>query len=83
MQARIDRCVQRAEEGEDTNRRKMQQNIRRIDKARAQTRDIISGSKWGYRGTYHLIVNTTGWEIKKLTPAVAEFAKRWFEKEGK
>ena len=83
MQARIDRCIQRAEPGEDTNRKKIQANIRRIDKARAQTRDIISGSKWGLRGTYHLIVNTTDWNIKMLTPAVAEFAKRWFEKEGR
>lgn len=83
MQARVDRCIQRAEPGEDTNRKKIQANIRRIDKARAQTRDIISGSKWGHRGTYHLIVNTTDWNIKMLTPAVAEFAKRWFEKEGR
>ena len=83
MQARVTRCIQRAEPDEDTNPRKIQQNIRRIDKTRAQTRDIISGSKWGHRDTYHLIVNTTGWNIKEVTPAVAEFAKRWFEKEGR
>lgn len=81
MEARIDRCIARAEEGEDTSRKKIQANIRRIDRARAQTRDIISGSKWGYRSTYHLIVNTTDWNIKELTPAVAEFAQRWFDRE--
>ena len=81
MEARIDRCIARAEEGEDTSRKKIQANIRRIDRARAQTRDIISGSKWGYRSTYHLIVNTTDWNIKELTPAVAEFALRWFDRE--
>ena len=81
IEARIDRCIARAEEGEDTSRKKIQANIRRIDRARAQTRDIISGSKWGYRSTYHLIVNTTDWNIKELTPAVAEFAQRWFDRE--
>lgn len=81
LDARIERCIARAEQNEDTDRKKIRQNIRRIDKARAQTRDIISGSKWGHRATYHLIVNTTGWNIKALTPAVAEFAQRWFARE--
>lgn len=79
MEARIDRCIARAERGEDVSRKKIRQNIRRIDKARAQTRDIISGSKWGHRGTYHLMVNTTGWNIKLLAPAVADFARCWFD----
>ena len=47
------------------------------------TQEIISGIKWGARENYHLTVNTTGWEIKELTPAVAGFAQRWFEKEEK
>ena len=55
----------------------------RDEEAIRKMEDIISGSKWGHRDTYHLIVNTTGWNIKELTPAVAEFAKRWFEKEGR
>ena len=56
----------------------MEQNIRHIDKNRASTREIIGGGKWGERSAYHLIVNTTGWSIKELTPAVADFATRWF-----
>lgn len=52
--------------------------MRQIDKMRSQTRAIMSGSEWGQRDAYHLIVNTTDWNIKELAPAVAEFANRWF-----
>ena len=52
--------------------------MRRIDRNRAGTRDLLTGSRWGVRGSYHLTVNTGDWEIKELVPAVAEFALRFF-----
>ena len=78
MEAKIRRCAERAPEAESLSRRELEQNIRRIDKNRASTREMIGGGKWGERGAYHLIVNTSGWNIKELTPAVADFAARWF-----
>ena len=81
MDAKVARCMERAEKGENLTEKDMIQNIKRIDKNRARTREIISDSKWGDRASYNLIVNTTGWSIKELTPVVADFAKRWFEKE--
>lgn len=78
MEAKIRRCAERAPEAESLSRRELEQNIRRIDKKRASTREMIGGGKWGERGAYHLTVNTTGWNIKELTPAVADFAARWF-----
>ena len=78
MQAKVDRCIERAKEGENTSPKEVEKKIRRVDKNRARTREILSNSAWGSRGAYHLIVNTTGWDIKELTPAVAEFASRWF-----
>ena len=82
MEARIRRCVERAASDEKLTPKELERKIRGIDKNRARTRDIITGSRWGERGSYHLIVNTTGWEIKELTPAVAEFAVRWFGRSG-
>lgn len=41
-------------------------------------RELMSGSAWGQRDAYHLTVNTTEWEIKRLVPAVADFAACWF-----
>ncbi len=49
-----------------------------MTEARANTREILSGSSWGQRDSYHLTVNTTDWKIKELMPAVADFAKSWF-----
>ncbi len=55
--------------------------MKRIDKVRSQTREILTGSDWGQRDQYHLSVNTTNWNIKELVPAVADFALRWFGRE--
>lgn len=79
MDAKVRRCMERAE-GEELSERKLISKIHRIDKNRAKTRDMISHSKWGHRGTYHLIVNTTDWSIKDLAPVVAQFAESWFNK---
>ena len=80
MEARIARCRERADSGEQLSDRELKQNIQRIDRNRAQTREIMSGGKWGERSQYHLIVNTTGWSLKELAPAVADYASRWFNR---
>ena len=78
-EAKVKRCMDRAETGEDLTPRQIRQNMRRIDKNRARICEIIGGRKWGDPVAYDLTVNTTGWEIKALAPAVAEFARRRFE----
>jgi len=78
-QAKVKRCMERAEKGEQLSEKEILQHMRRIDKGRAATRSILSDSEWGKAGTYHLTVNTTGWNLKALAPAVAQFANKWFE----
>ena len=86
MQAKIRRCMERAQEEERLTNREIkgkfkgenERKIRSVDKSRQQTREIITGSRWGERSGYHLTVNTTDWDIKALVPAVADFANRWF-----
>lgn len=78
MEAKIRRCMERAPEGENLSRRTIEQNIRRIDRARAQSRELLAGGGWGQGSSYHLTVNTSGWSLRELTPAVADFAERWF-----
>lgn len=82
MQTKVQRCIERAKEGENVSPRELEKKIRRVDKNRARTREILSSSVWGHRDGYHMIVNTTGWDIKELAPAVAEFAMRWFNKKA-
>ncbi|MDO5547174.1 MAG: cytidylate kinase-like family protein [Eubacteriales bacterium] len=78
METKVQRCIERADMNEQLSRREIERNIRRIDKNRSWSREIITDSKWGERSAYHLIVNTTDWSIKELTPSVADFINSWF-----
>ena len=39
---------------------------------------MISDTSWGDRKTYHLIINTSGWDLKKLTPHIGAIVSEWF-----
>lgn len=80
MDAKILRCMQRVGKEEKLTYREIENNIRRIDKNRAKTREMIAGGEWGKCSSYHLTVNTTDWNMKELAPAVAEFASCWFRR---
>ena len=77
--AKVRRCIERAPENEGLSRKEIEQNIRRIDKNRSQAYEMITGRKWGQADSYHITVNTSSWTIKEIAPAVAAFARRWFE----
>lgn len=76
--AKVKRCMERKREDEIITEKELVRKMRQIDKMRAQTRAIISGSEWGRRDAYHFTVNTTDWDIKELASAVAELADSWF-----
>ena len=78
MDAKVERCMKRAPEGEHLTRAEMEKAIRRIDKERAQNHLMYADTKWGSREAYHLCINTTHREIKKLIPSLAQFCKDWF-----
>ncbi len=80
MDAKIKRCMERQNEGEALTEKQAKRNIRNIDKTRARNTELVTGNKWGDPVHYDLVINTTGWNIKELTPAVADFANRFFEK---
>ena len=77
--AKLSRCRARAREDENLSDKQLIRKMKEIDKARARTRDFLSGTAWGQRDAYQLTVNTSGWDIKKLVPVVAAFANSWFE----
>lgn len=78
MEAKLRRCRERAAQEEQLTDKQMMQKIKSIDRNRAKVREMITGSKWGDRAAYDLIINTSGWNLKELIPAVADFAQRWF-----
>lgn len=78
METKINRCLERADKNEKLSKKQIEQNIKRIDKNRESTREIICSLKWGDPHNYDLTVNTTYWNIKDLTLSVSEVAMRWF-----
>ena len=65
---------ERASAGENLSEKELLRRMKRIDGVRRQTRELMTGSQWGQRDAYQLIVNTTQWEIKQLAQAVAYLA---------
>ena len=83
IQSRLKRCVRFEEKKDPAERlteKEILKNIRRIDKNRRQTREILTGKSVSDGSTFDLTVNATDWDIKKLAEAVAEFSTRWFER---
>jgi len=80
METKVRRCVEYASENEKLSRKEMERKIRNIDKNRFHAREILTESKWGDREAYHLVVNTTDWDIKELTSAVKAYADCWFQR---
>ena len=57
----------------------MENKIRRVDMERARYHELFSGTPWGDKAGYHLCVNTTGVEIKRLIPMIADYAGSWLD----
>lgn len=77
MPSKLKRCRERAPEEERLSDRSMIKKIKEVDAARAKSREVLSGLRWGQKESYHLCVNTTGVNIKTLAPHVAEYARFW------
>lgn len=80
MDSKIKRCRERAPANEKLSDFEMKRKIRQIDTGRAKHQKFLSEQKWGNKEGYHLCVNTSGLDIKALSPVIAEFAKGYFEK---
>ena len=86
MAARLERCLRYEEKQAPENRlteKEILRNIRRIDRNRRHTREVLTGRTAGDASSFDLTVNATGWDLKKLTEAVADFSGRWFENNEK
>ena len=78
LESKIQRCIDKALIGENPTRKEIEKHTKEIDKRRAASRAILSESKWGDPCNYHLTINTTGRQIKELTPVVCALVKEYF-----
>ena len=79
METKLKRCTERAPKGENLTPTELERKIRDIDKERAKHREFYTGAKGNSHSNYHLCINTSGIEIKKIVPVLAEYIKVWFE----
>ncbi|RHS37269.1 cytidylate kinase-like family protein [Coprobacillus sp. AF09-1A] len=79
MQAKLNRCKERAPKDENLTDQQLQNKILQVDEGRARQYEFISAKEWGEKGNYHLCINTTEMNIKDLAPLIAEYAELWFE----
>lgn len=71
MDAKVERCRQKADEHEHLSDKELVQMIRKIDKNRAKYYQYYTGQVWGERANYDLCVNTSAVPIKELAEALA------------
>ena len=77
--SKLARCRKRAPVDEHLTDKEMARKMKRIDKKRMEYRRMFAVGEWGRKENYHLCVNTSGKEIKKLVPGVLAYAKIWFD----
>ncbi len=53
--------------------------IKQIDKNRALSYRLVSDTPWGDKHGYDFCINTTGINIKEVTPLLADYAQQWFK----
>ena len=79
MQSKIDRCRNRAPQGENLSDKDYKKKILQIDKARAENHDFVSSYSWGDMKNYDLCINTSKIDIKSIIPQLARYTELWFE----
>lgn len=80
MKEKIKRCRERDNNSSDVSDCELEKQIRRIDRGRAESHALVSDINWGDKSGYHLCVNTSGMNIKDLTPLIAEYAKYYLRR---
>ena len=80
MKEKIKRCRERDNNSSDVSDCELEKQIRRIDRRRAESHALVSDINWGDKSGYHLCVNTSGMNIKDLTPLIAEYAKYYLRR---
>lgn len=79
MDTKLNRCMERTEKGENLTSAELEHKIQEIDKKRAKYREFYTTTKWGASENYHLCINASGLEIRKIVPVLAEYVRLWFE----
>jgi cytidylate kinase len=81
MDYKLERCKAKGEVDINLKDKVLCRKIKNVDKGRYRNHNLLGCSKWGDRKSYHLMVNTTGFNIQDIVPSVKEYAIKFFEKQ--
>lgn len=56
----------------------LRRRMAKVDKDRARYRALLTDARWGDRTSYHLCVNTTGWDLAQLVESLVPLARGFF-----
>ena len=76
MDVKVKRCVEKGEVDTSLNDRKIRKTIKLIDKQRAEYYEFFTGSKWGDKANYDLMINTSNQSIKEIALGLAEVIRQ-------
>lgn len=81
MDFRLNRCLEREQkkEGKKLTEKQIRSNIRRIDRMRNNTREILTGMSATAPETFDVVLNSASWKMDVLVNTTANLAKEWFE----
>ena len=81
MESKIRRCKEKGSEDENLSDKELEKKINQIDKARKNFYGMISGREWGEKDNYHLMINTSDFEIKNIIPAITQYVETFFRRD--
>ncbi|MDY6323846.1 MAG: cytidylate kinase-like family protein [Catonella sp.] len=85
FEERLARCMRFEEKkpaDEQLTKKQVASNIKRIDRERKSTREVLTGKQISDSSTFDLTINTGKWNMQSLAEAVADFSGRWFRQEN-
>lgn len=79
MEAKMRRCRERAQEGEEYTDSELRNRIQTVDKNRAKYYKFFTGRRWGDIHDYDLCINTSDKPIEEIVKPVADLIASMFE----
>ncbi len=72
LEARIQRCIDKAKDDEGLDYKALKKYVQKIDKGRSNYYEDYTLQKWGAKENYDICINTTNMDIKKMAESLAK-----------
>ncbi len=78
-ESKFARCRARQREDEESlSDNELRRRMAKVDKGRAKYRSLLTDIRWGDKSAYHLCVNTSGWNMRRLVDSLKPIVEGYF-----